>query len=100
MARIGELDSYLTETVKSGMVLVSREGPVDLHGMGDTVFGHFDPGTQGNAEKLWEGIDAGRKYVWSVGGYHTGKGVWCLHRTFVQQFAPGHPRDASVGKKV
>lgn len=42
----GELISYLTETVKSGMVLLSREGPVDLHGMGDTVFGHFDPGTQ------------------------------------------------------
>ena len=27
----GELISYLTETVKSGMVLVSREGTVDLH---------------------------------------------------------------------
>lgn len=40
------LISYVKETVKAGTVLVSREGPVDLLGIGDSIFGHFDEHTR------------------------------------------------------
>ena len=46
-----DLIPYVRSVVKEGIVLVSREGPVDLHGMGDSVFGHFDEET-GKQQRL------------------------------------------------
>ena len=36
---------YVREMVRRGRILISREGPVDLFGLGDTVFGHFSEET-------------------------------------------------------
>ena len=36
------LISYLRDAVQPGCVLVSREGPVDQMGIGDTIYGHHD----------------------------------------------------------
>ena len=98
MARV-ESDCLSKETVNSGIILVSREGPVDLYGMGDTVFGHFDPETEAMQRKSGKGL----MRVVTMCGLSAvtvpGKGAGCLHRAFVQQFAPGHPRDASVWQK-
>lgn len=41
-----ELILYVKDMVKKGTILVSEEGPVDLYGMGDSVFGHFDDATE------------------------------------------------------
>jgi len=49
-----ELTPYLAETLKTCDVLMVTEGPVDLHGFGDSLFGHFDQRTreiQRQAEK-------------------------------------------------
>lgn len=37
---------YVKDTVKAGKILVSEEGPVDLLGMGDSLFGHFSEETE------------------------------------------------------
>lgn len=42
----GPLTEYLKETLKKCDVLVVTEGPVDLHGFGDSLFGHFDERTK------------------------------------------------------
>ncbi len=50
----GELTAWLSETLKQCDVLMVTEGPVDLHGFGDSLFGHFDERTgaiQRQAEK-------------------------------------------------
>ena len=39
------LIAHVTEHVKKGTVLVSDEGPVDVNGIGDTIYGHFDEET-------------------------------------------------------
>lgn len=39
------LISYVNVTVKKGTILVSEEGPVDLYGLGDSIFGHFSEET-------------------------------------------------------
>ena len=36
------LIGFLDEVLKKCSFLISYEGPVDVHGIGDTVFGHFD----------------------------------------------------------
>lgn len=49
-----ELTPYLAETLKTCDVLMVTEGPVDLNGFGDSLFGHFDERTkelQRQAEK-------------------------------------------------
>lgn len=40
-----ELIPYVRDVVRNGTVLVSEEGPVDLDGMGDSIFGHFGGAT-------------------------------------------------------
>ena len=50
----GQLTAYLQEILKECDVLMLTEGPVDLHGFGDSLFGHFDERTaliQQQAEK-------------------------------------------------
>ncbi len=42
---------YLREHVGKGQILISEEGPVDVQGMGDSVFGHFD-GRTGEQQRL------------------------------------------------
>ncbi|MGX6962353.1 amidase family protein [Vagococcus xieshaowenii] len=39
---IEELDSYLSDYD----IVISKEGPVDLNGLGDTIYGHFDNETK------------------------------------------------------
>lgn len=49
-----ELTAYLQEILEECDVLMLTEGPVDLHGFGDSLFGHFDERTariQQQAEK-------------------------------------------------
>lgn len=41
-----ELTEYLKELLKECDVLVLQEGPVDLEGFGDSLFGHFDERTR------------------------------------------------------
>jgi hypothetical protein len=40
------LISFLNNTVKNGAILMSIEGPIDIQGIGDTIFGHFDDRTK------------------------------------------------------
>ncbi len=40
------LIDFLVKELPKCDVMISYEGPVDLHGFGDSVFGHFDPETQ------------------------------------------------------
>ena len=42
---------YLRNQAVKGKILVSEEGPVDVEGMGDSVFGHFD-GMTGEQQRL------------------------------------------------
>lgn len=37
-----ELIHFLNETLSECDIMISNEGPIDLFGFGDTVFGHFD----------------------------------------------------------
>ena len=41
-----ELIEYVRKTVREGIILISREGPVELMGLGDTIFGHFSQETK------------------------------------------------------
>lgn len=47
---------YVKETVRRGKILLSEEGPVDLYGPGDTIFGHFDEETQAIQKKSGKGL--------------------------------------------
>lgn len=42
----GDLTEFLKETLCQCDVFVVTEGPVDLHGFGDSLFGHFDERTK------------------------------------------------------
>ena len=46
------LVSYLRNAVQPGCVLVSREGPVDQKGIGDTIYGHHDEATRASGKGL------------------------------------------------
>lgn len=50
------LISYVLEVVKPGTILCSEEGPVDVNGLGDTVFGHFDEDTQESQRRSGKGL--------------------------------------------
>ena len=52
-----ELTSYLEDILKDCDVLILSEGPVDLHGFGDSLFGHFDERT-GQIQR-----DSGKGYL-------------------------------------
>ena len=52
-----ELTEYLKSVLKSCDVLIIQEGPVDLYGFGDSLFGHFDERTR-QMQK-----DSGKGYV-------------------------------------
>lgn len=51
-----ELIPFVGETVKRGTILLSREGPVDLYGLGDTIFGHFGEETLAMQKKSGKGL--------------------------------------------
>ncbi|WP_312443473.1 amidase family protein [Lacrimispora sp.] len=40
------LIQYLNEIIRPGTILISREGPVDVNAMGDSIYGHFDKDTE------------------------------------------------------
>ncbi len=52
----GPLIQYLRKQVKPGVVLISKEGPVDGEGFGDSVFGHFDVRTAKCQEDAAKGL--------------------------------------------
>ena len=47
---------FVKETVQRGTLLMSREGPVDLYGLGDTIFGHFSENTWEIQKKSGKGL--------------------------------------------
>lgn len=47
---------YVLEKVKPGTILYSEEGPVDVNGMGDTIFGHFDGETAESQHRSGKGL--------------------------------------------
>lgn len=47
---------FVKETVQRGTILVSKEGPVDLYGLGDTIFGHFSETTWEIQKKSGKGL--------------------------------------------
>lgn len=51
-----ELISQLDELLAIYDVIISKEGPVDLEGFGDTIFGHFDSTTQAIQENAKKGF--------------------------------------------
>ncbi len=51
-----ELIAFLQEYLPECDCLISREGPVDINGMGDTVFGHFDENTAYCQRKSGKGL--------------------------------------------
>ncbi|GLC79772.1 amidase family protein [Lacrimispora brassicae] len=42
----GPLIQYLNGILSPGTILISREGPVDVNAMGDSIYGHFDKETE------------------------------------------------------
>lgn len=50
------LVSYLKDAVQPGCVLVSREGPVDQKGIGDTIYGHHDEATVAGQRASGKGL--------------------------------------------
>ena len=40
------LIQYLNGIIRPGTILISREGPVDVNAMGDSIYGHFDMETK------------------------------------------------------
>lgn len=50
------LIEYVRDTVREGVILVSKEGPVDLMGLGDTIFGHFGQDTKKMQERSGKGL--------------------------------------------
>lgn len=49
-----DMIAFLKERISMYDVIIDKEGPIDLYGFGDTVFGHFDEGTkkiQADAQK-------------------------------------------------
>lgn len=50
------LIAFLREVLPKCGCLVSEEGPVDVNGMGDSIFGHFDPGTRQAQARSGKGL--------------------------------------------
>lgn len=50
------LIAYVRGIVKKGTILISEEGPVDLLGLGDTIFGHFSEETESIQRKSGKGL--------------------------------------------
>ena len=50
-----ELTKYLEDILKDCDVLILKEGPVDLYGFGDSLFGHFDERTKKIQEESGKG---------------------------------------------
>lgn len=50
------LIDFLNNTLPECDVLVSREGPIDAQGFGDTIFGHFDDYTKKEQDKSNKGF--------------------------------------------
>lgn len=59
-----ELAKYLIETLKECDVMLVKEGPVDLYGFGDSLFGHFDKRT----EKIQKQANKGYLRVCNIAG--------------------------------
>lgn len=51
-----DLMPCLQELVRPGHILISDEGPVDVQGMGDTVYGHFDAETKARQRLAKKGL--------------------------------------------
>ncbi len=47
---------FVKETVQRGIILLSKEGPVDVYGLGDTIFGHFSERTWAVQKKSGKGL--------------------------------------------
>lgn len=47
---------FVKETVQKGTILLSKEGPVDLYGFGDSIFGHFSDRTWAIQKKSGKGL--------------------------------------------
>lgn len=50
------LIAFLEKTLPKCDVLISQEGPIDLEGFGDTVYGHFDHRTHAEQRKAQKGL--------------------------------------------
>ena len=50
-----ELTDYLVDTLKKCDVFMIKEGPIDLYGFGDSLFGHFDERTKKIQEQSGKG---------------------------------------------
>lgn len=55
-AERGEQLTFLLEKLTQYDIIVGREGPIDVKGFGDTVFGHFDETTQDIQCKACKGL--------------------------------------------
>ncbi len=47
---------FVKETVQRGTILLSKEGPVDFYGLGDSIFGHFSDRTWAIQRKSGKGL--------------------------------------------
>ena len=47
---------FVKGTVQRGVILLSKEGPVDVYGLGDTIFGHFSERTWAIQKKSGKGL--------------------------------------------
>ncbi|MEY8352144.1 amidase family protein [Lachnospiraceae bacterium 54-53] len=50
------LAEYLNRAVSPGNLILSREGPVDVHAMGDSIYGHFDEETKKDQARSGKGL--------------------------------------------
>jgi hypothetical protein len=50
------LIQYLNGIISPGIVLISREGPVDVNAMGDSIYGHFDMETEQSQAHSGKGL--------------------------------------------
>lgn len=50
------LIDYVNKTVKTNTILISKEGPVDIYGIGDSIYGHFDENTLKNQRLSNKGL--------------------------------------------
>lgn len=50
------LIQYLNGIIKPGTILISKEGPVDVNAMGDSIYGHFDKETEKSQAHSGKGL--------------------------------------------
>ncbi|WP_349948145.1 amidase family protein [Lacrimispora sp. BS-2] len=50
------LIQYLNGIISPGTILISREGPVDVNAMGDSIYGHFDMETERSQARSGKGL--------------------------------------------